>query len=93
MNEEKLTFAEFQAGYGTGGNYQPVFVGVEPGTKVLAMDLICHYRLGDGKIRFVKVSYETQEELDYLRAWVAREMEQMFVSIRKSLDQHVPLAV
>lgn len=86
---ERLPFAQFKEGYGAGGGYQPAWVGGgsedDPDAKIITMDLICYFRLTDRKVRFLEVEYGTQEELDYIRAWVAREMESMFAHIRNTL--------
>jgi hypothetical protein len=38
--------------------------------KAVMFDMVCPYRLGDGKVRFIRVPFDTEEELEAIKGYV-----------------------
>jgi len=78
MSRKHYTFAEFKkfiVPYADGG-YYPVYSALAEDDnsnklRTIQLDMICEWRLPDGKVIFAEVDFETEDELnqilDYLR--------------------------
>lgn len=77
MNRTHLSFADFKRNWiDQPWGYYPVWVAIaEDGDgdpiRGVVLDLICEWRLSDGKVCFIEVEFQTEEELRQIKEWVA----------------------
>lgn len=53
------------------------------------VDLICEWRLPDGKIKFIVVTFETQEQLHQISNWILKGAEALKNEIIKDVMENV----
>ncbi len=76
MKRDRISFEDFKKNFiAHPDGYFPVYScfnedyhGEE--LRVLLLDMICEWRLTDGKVKFVEVPFETKEQLDELIAYL-----------------------
>jgi len=55
--------------------------------KTVMLDMVCPWRLGDGKIQFIRVPFETEEELDAIKGYL-RDIQKLWVeTIQRCIDR------
>lgn len=90
---ENLTFAAFKHHYGDNyAGYLPVCFHLAEShegefLKVAVIDTICEWRLHDGKIKFLRVSFESRGELEEIRRWVREGADRLVSNIRENADK------
>lgn len=67
----------------------PVYAafGEEDGQKFLKLDMICEWRLPDGKIRFLSVFFETEVERQRLLAYLRAAALKLYETIAARIDK------
>ena len=74
------------------GGYFPVCCGLKEDDdgnhlKVLEIDLICRWRLTDGKVQIIEVPFETEEELATLKGYVMHRGQSLADEIWAEADE------
>lgn len=76
MHRTSLTFEKFKINYiDNMFGYLPVysFLGEDNfgrPLKIIKIDLICEWRVHDGKVMFLQVSFDNQQEFDQILKWL-----------------------
>lgn len=55
--------------------------------RTLKIDMICEWRLDDGKLHFVQVDFETEDELEQLKAYLRSMANELREEIVKRVDK------
>ena len=74
------------------GGYYPVYSSFDEDDesnllKVVQMDMICEWRLEDGKIKFLEVSFETKEQLNEIIAYLKACLGYLHGSIIENIEK------
>ena len=67
MERQEIDFATFKENFiQKPDGYFPVYSFLNDGEylKVVKMDMICEWRLTDGKVKFIEVPFETEEQFN-----------------------------
>ena len=57
--------------------------------KSVDMDMICRWRLGDGKVKFIVVPFETEQQLSEITTWLLKAAESLEKEITESVLENV----
>ena len=94
MRYESISFEDFKENYiaHADGGYYPVYAWFDEddesnNLKVVQMDMICQWRLGDGKIRFLEVPFETKEELNEIIAYLKACLQYLHNDISEKIGE------
>ena len=61
----RISFEDFEKSYiNSPDGYLTVWAGLDDETDSVNLDMICNYRLQDGKVQFLEVPFESEEQLD-----------------------------
>lgn len=86
---ERFSFNSFKITYiDVSGGYTPIWCGV--GETTVYIDLVCHWRLADGKVKFVQVELSEggtaqHQQLQELRNYVTDRLNVLLGELRTSL--------
>ena len=76
MQRDRLTFNQFKGIFAdnVGKGYMPVYAYTpdeeEDEVDVVYIDLICEYRIPDGKVKFLAVQFENNEQFNEIVAYL-----------------------
>lgn len=86
MKRETIDFDSFKQHFiEAQWGYFPVCSAITENEKSVEIDLICEWRLSDGKIKFVVVPFETKDQLAQIVAWLFSGAE----ILKKEIDRHI----
>jgi hypothetical protein len=94
MRHELVDFKTFREEYMSNaeGGYYSVYSVIKEddfGNKVVKMDMICNWRLTDGKVKFIAVPFETKEELNEITTYLRLCAGYLNTSILEQIDELV----
>lgn len=94
MIRARLNFADFKTAYmsSSGFGYYPVYVSLTESSDsvflpIFNLDMICEWRLPDGKIKFIQVPYETKEEFEEMKEYLRKAAEALCKAITERIDR------
>lgn len=99
MATKTITFETFEAEFIHGPwGYLPVDIGITETHEgeflpSILLEMIVRYRLPDGKILFLTVTFDNQEQLDRILAWVRKAAEQLKSEIIRVADDPLGMDV
>ncbi len=84
MKRSRFTFQMFQqVFFGVEGGYRPIYVqfttGNEPGDPpptALQIDMVCEWRISDGKVMLLEVEFESKQELEAIKEYLLKKAEE-----------------
>lgn len=91
MQRQQMTFADFQRQFiERPDGYFPVHTSLDEDNngdqqKILCIDLICEWRLTDGKVLFLSVSFDTQAQFEEIRAYLVTAADLLQQAIRRNV--------
>ncbi len=92
MHRQVMTFEEFDRVFmSTFGGYLPVYASNHENdagtlTNAVDLDLICEWRLADGKVKFVTVTFTDREQFDRIAVYLINAVEALRAAILKNID-------
>ncbi len=91
MRYDRISFQDFEEHYiNKPDGYFPVYAYFDECSesgyrKVVKLDMICEWRLHDGKVRFLQVPFDTKDEFEQIIGYL-RETERL---LSKAIDERI----
>lgn len=90
MRRKRIDFDVFKTEFiDNPDGYFSVWSGLAEDDRVVEMDMICEYRLADGKVIFVEVPFNSQEELEEIKAYLRTTTKMLCDSILRGVENLV----
>lgn len=86
---KQIAVTDFVRGFGPPNidkGYLPVSVCMKDGGAAVRVDMICQWRLRDGKILFLEIPFDNKTELEAVLDVVQAGIEALATAIRREVD-------
>lgn len=93
MRRKRIKFDEFKENFiNKPDGYFPVYSSFTENDysehlRIVEMDMICEWRLPDGKIIFVEVPFDTEEQLNEIKAYLKVACDLLNKEIHRRVDE------
>lgn len=95
MQRDKLTFRMFKGIFmdHVGKGFTPIYCSMadeeDDEVDVIYIDLICEYRLIDGKVKFLAVSFDNDKQFNDIIAYLKESADHLHIAITSNINRMV----